>query len=333
MAMLIAYLMDETPTCTATQTHSLYGGLWIDRPDWPQTLAAKTAAGAITAACATLIGDFVRDGFVILKNAANPGAVDAFQAQINQAFRQGNPDVFYQHHGIGQTQHLSKPVDRLGTRVVDSFVALPQALDLFVSPALLSFLTAIFAAPPLLFQSLSFDQGSQQGLHQDTAYVVVDQPLELAACWIALQDVQPGSGELIYVPGSHRFPDFAFGGHKKHWNAEDDGQAVHDTWSRWIHEEAAKRGLPVQHFLPQKGDILIWHADLAHGGAVVENTALSRQSLVGHFCPATRRPRYFDHGAKRDTTRESNGLFYASEHYNLAKRRRLVRVLDRLRGK
>ncbi len=313
--------------------HSAYGGLWIDRPDWPQTLAARLAAGAITPACAALVEGFVRDGFVILNNAARPGAVDAFQAQINHAFREGRPDVLYQHHGSTHNHALTKPVNRLGTRVVDSFVPLPQALDLFASPALLSFLSAIFAAPPLLFQSLSFDQGSQQGLHQDTAYVVVDHPLELAACWIALQDVQPGSGELIYVPGSHRFPDFAFGGAKKHWLATTDGDAVHVAWSRWIHDEAAQRGLSVRHFLPHKGDILIWHADLAHGGAAVENPNLTRQSLVGHFCPATRRPRYFDHGAKRDTTREANGLFYASEHYNLAKRRRLVRVLDRLRGK
>jgi hypothetical protein len=73
-------------------------------------------------------------------------------------------------------------VDRLGSRVVDSFVALPEALDLFTTPSLIRFLRLIFDADPLLFQSLNFDQGSQQGLHQDTAYVVVNRPMELAAC-------------------------------------------------------------------------------------------------------------------------------------------------------
>ena len=34
--------------------------------------------------------------------------------------------------------------------------------------------------------------------------------MELIASWIALEDVQPGSGELMYVPGSHRFEVFIF---------------------------------------------------------------------------------------------------------------------------
>ena len=66
----------------------------------------------------------------------------------------------------------------------------------------------IFDDSPLLFQSLSFEKGSQQGMHQDTAYIVVDSPLELAASWIALQDVEPGSGELMYYEGSHRLPEY-----------------------------------------------------------------------------------------------------------------------------
>ena len=46
----------------------------------------------------------------------------------------------------------------------------------------------------LLFQSLSFIKGSNQGIHQDTAYVVTDQPMKLIATWIALEDINPGSG-------------------------------------------------------------------------------------------------------------------------------------------
>jgi len=301
------------------QYHSRFGGLWIDRADWSEELSRREAAGAITKADAALLRVFVRDGFIVLPGAASAAAVDAFQREIELAFRHGRPELLYQSHFDRRTRPLQGPVDRLGTRVVDSYVGLPQALALFNAPALVRFLRLIFDTDPLLFQSLSFDQGSQQGLHQDTAYVVVDRPLELAACWIALQDITPGSGELIYLPGSHRYPDFDFGHGVKHWSGEPAEQPAHDTWSRWIHEEGARRGLKQQAFLAKKGDILIWHADLAHGGAPVQDSSLTRQSLVGHFCPAGRRPNYFDKQPFHPTVRKSGSVLYSSEHYDLAR--------------
>src|ERR1700744_5437097 len=125
--------------------------------------------------------DFARDGSILLPQACRHDAIDRFQQAVARAFREGNPSVLYQNHFNNGTLPLTEPVDRLGTRGVDAFVALPEALELFPTPVLMDFLKLIFNDSPLLFQSLSFDQGSQQGLHQDTAYVVVKRPLELAA--------------------------------------------------------------------------------------------------------------------------------------------------------
>lgn len=303
---------------SATKYHSRFGGLWIDRKDWRETLSAKRLPDHLQ----LLIEQFVEDGFIILPGAADLATVDAFQSRIEQGFRKGNPALFYQNHGSGETHSLDKPVDRLGTRVVDSFAALKEALDLFTSPRLLEFLNAIFAEDPLLFQSLSFDQGSQQGLHQDTAYVVVDKPLQLAACWIALEDVKPGSGELIYAPGSHRLPDWVFGGGRKHWDVEADGHAPHDEFSARLRTFAAESPKGLSRFFAKKGDILVWHADLAHGGVEIEDRSFTRQSLVGHFCPQSARPRYFDHGSCRSAVRRHGRLAYSSMYYDLGDLRR-----------
>ena len=43
-----------------------------------------------------------------------------------------------------------------------------------------------------------------------------------------------------------------------------------------------------------QGDVLIWSADLAHGGAPVEDDSLTRRAAVGHYCPEWAVPRYFD---------------------------------------
>ncbi|WP_207212482.1 phytanoyl-CoA dioxygenase family protein, partial [Sphingobium cupriresistens] len=225
--------------------HSKYGGLWIDRSDWQQEIQAR----GLNLQQKAQVEKFASDGYIILEGAASHELVDAFQQRIETSFRDGNSDIIYQSHRDYITKRLDHPADRMGGRVLDAFVALPQALDLFHVPALFDFLRLIFDADPLLFQSLSFDQGSQQGLHQDTAYVVVQQPLQLAACWIALEDVQPGSGELFYAPGSHRLPDWNFGGDRKHWSMAEDGQETHNLWGahrscprRWCRNRQSTAG-------------------------------------------------------------------------------------------
>ncbi|KMS58372.1 phytanoyl-CoA dioxygenase family protein [Sphingobium cupriresistens] len=294
--------------------HSKYGGLWIDRSDWQQEIQAR----GLNLQQKAQVEKFASDGYIILEGAASHELVDAFQQRIETSFRDGNSDIIYQSHRDYITKRLDHPADRMGGRVLDAFVALPQALDLFHVPALFDFLRLIFDADPLLFQSLSFDQGSQQGLHQDTAYVVVQQPLQLAACWIALEDVQPGSGELFYAPGSHRLPDWNFGGDRKHWSMDEDGQETHNLWGAHLVENAQKSAKGVECFLAKKGDILVWHADLAHGGSAITNPQLTRQSLVGHFCPQTTEPYFFSTHPHLAKVRFHKGLGYCSQHYNFA---------------
>ena len=66
------------------------------------------------------------------------------------------------------------------------------------------------------FQQLLFQVTNGHQWHQDTAYVVVDTPTLLVATWIALQDIEEGSGELAYYDRSHRLPHYIFSNGKKH---------------------------------------------------------------------------------------------------------------------
>ncbi len=293
--------------------HSRHGGLWIDRDDWRQQITRRH----LTDTQAKQVRFFAENGYIILENAIPAEKVDAFQQQIAASFRDGNSDVLFQPHGSQEVRPLTQPENPLGVRVVDSFVPFTQALDLFATPALMDFLRLIFDAAPMLFQSLSFDQGSQQRLHQDTAYVVIDRPMELAACWIALEDITPGSGELIYVPGSHRLPDWPFRDGAKNWNADLDGQQAHLDWSNHLARQAQESPHGVQHFLPKKGDLFVWHADLVHGGAPIKDRTLTRQSLVGHFCPQGRTPYFFSVYPHLATVRHHGKLAYCSQHYSL----------------
>jgi len=148
----------------------------------------------------------------------------------------------------------------------------------------------LFEAPPKAFQGLTFWNGSQQDIHKDTAYVKIDSnPMNLAASWLALEDISVGTGEREYYVGSHRAPDFLFGGTSK-W-MESHG-AEHPKFLASLHEDAATYGHARKSFIAKAGDILIWHADLAHGGSKILNPSLTRKSLVTHFCPVQDEPFY-----------------------------------------
>jgi len=44
-----------------------------------------------------------------------------------------------------------------------------------------------------------------------------------------------------------------------------------------------KKDLRPKYFLPKKGDLLVWHANLLHGGEPIHDPSLTRKSMVIHF--------------------------------------------------
>jgi hypothetical protein len=55
-----------------------------------------------------------------------------------------------------------------------------------------------------------------------------------------------------------------------------------------------ERCLTTESFRAKKGDVLIWHGDLMHGGAPIEDPASTRQSLIAHLMPLGVMPTMFD---------------------------------------
>jgi hypothetical protein len=294
---------------------SRYGGLWVDRRDADALLEQRLSSGEVTSSDAEVLRAFIRDGFVILPGAVEPSVCDHFERAISTAWVEGDERLKVQTGGSSGYEPLKAGTRTERARVVDSYVYYDAARRALFAEPIVHFLTLIFDAPPLLFQSLSFDQGSEQGMHQDTAYVVVNSPLELAASWIALEDVRPGSGELMYYVGSHRLPEYDFSGQFKHWNAERDGHEQHTEWSKGLNTNAERLGMERQAFLPKKGDVLIWAADLAHGGSPVTDRNHSRRSLVGHYCPLNVSPHYFEFSPENRGIVHYGDAAYSSGHY------------------
>ncbi len=145
---------------------------------------------------------------------------------------------------------------------------------------IVTFLEAVFGDKVIGMQSLIFKYGSQQATHQDFAYVVSEIPSHLAAAWIALEDVHPDSGPLSYYPGSHTIPKFNFGN-----GIFFNGQSSHNPtdFAGYLDKTCQEAGLEKKTLLVKKGDVLLWHAALAHGGEAIRNPAQTRKSFVCHY--------------------------------------------------
>jgi ectoine hydroxylase-related dioxygenase (phytanoyl-CoA dioxygenase family) len=71
-------------------------------------------------------------------------------------------------------------------------------------------------------------------------------------------------------------------------------------------------GLTKQVFAAKKGDVLIWHSDLIHGGHPVSQD-ITRKSVVTHYCPKHVAPLYSE--THHPTFYEHDGHLYTSSHY------------------
>jgi phytanoyl-CoA hydroxylase len=290
----------------------MFNSLWIDTKD-AQSVLENLEAVQSTALLGERLRFFWTHGYCIIPDAIPSAIVDKYLEQYRTSLNDGRFKASYGHEIFpAHERDLHKPL----TKILDTHVFCDAAQEMAFAPPITSFLEALFRGGALAFQSLHFEVGSTQAVHQDTAYVVVEEPKSFAAIWIALEDIQPGTGELVYYPGSHRFGDFLYPGRRKHWDPSD-GPAIHNHHLYWLHEEAKRQQIALASFLPKKGSALIWHADLAHGGGTITRPGSTRRSLVVHYCPARYDPVYFRSIATENRVKRSscNAAGYISTMY------------------
>jgi hypothetical protein len=165
---------------------------------------------------------------------------------------------------------------RLANFHLESQAALAIGLnDAFHAP-----LTRFFRRPSSIYTSLTYKHGSQQTAHIDTPFFWT-RPFNLyAGVWVALEDVQPEAGPLFYYPGSH-----------KRYATEADLFAAFEGCDRSVdlmfdqmRGEAEKVARP-ELALIKKGDAVIWHPGILHGGTMATDPHATRYSIVFHFAP------------------------------------------------
>jgi hypothetical protein len=244
----------------------LTGQPLIDRPDFPDLLQAGRF-GPWSAEAASLH----KNGYCVL-NLDSP----AFLAQLDAVIHILEPlladQLFRWERG-----EIGSP------RLQDGWRKEPSIKALALEPILFDLLHHLYGREPFAFQTLNFAVGSEQPFHSDAVHFHSYPFGFMCGVWIALQDVKPESGPLHYFPGSHRLPYLSaqsLGLDPSEVAAEPHPQRFfQEHWQQAIRTAKLEKQL----FLPRRGEVLIWHANLLHGGEPVRERTSRRWSQVVHY--------------------------------------------------
>ena len=242
----------------------------------------------------TMLFHWMWGGFVVLERAVEPELIDALLEDVEDAFAHHEDHSFrvlsdrYDHLMLKETDPAHYYGERM--RLVDFHQSSVAGKKISLHRNVLRFIQHVLPGRPVMMQSLTFFEGSQQLVHQDHAYVIARIPSHLCASWVALEDIDPDAGPLEYVPCSHAQPMYDWG-NGMFRNEQSTG--TDELFAKHIRDQAEQLGLDSVTYSPKKGDVLIWHSALAHAGSPVVNPDLTRKSYVTHYSVTSTYDRHY----------------------------------------
>jgi hypothetical protein len=162
---------------------------------------------------------------------------------------------------------------RGGDRLQDAWRDCSAVRQIATLPGILAVLEALYARQPVPFQTLNFGIGTAQAAHSDTVHFNSLPAGFMCGVWVALEDVHPDSGPLIFWPGTHTWPELV--------PYLLSGPQTYPDYEAHIRRQL--EGQTSQLAILPRGTALIWAANLLHGGAPIVDRTKTRHSQVTHY--------------------------------------------------
>jgi len=242
-------------------------GLWLDLEDAPRELERRTDDAFLREHG----GNLIRDGVTRVPGAVSPELCDAVIA----AFRR---------YCEASAQAASFRDGHDYSRLCNFHLASPEALDVGLHPQALRLLDFLFGWRASICSSLTFNKGTQQELRRDSPFFHTQPEGLFLGVWTALEDVSPEAGPLPYYPGGHRLRVDRLEIARRHPDASS--KELFDAYIAEVRQRCERSGLAeARATTMRKGDMLLWHPQLPHGGSPIVDPRLTRYSIVFHYMP------------------------------------------------
>jgi hypothetical protein len=169
-----------------------------------------------------------------------------------------------------------------GLRIQDAYQFNADVQRIAANRQILALLSTLYGRRAWPFQTLNFPVGTQQHFHSDSIHFSSVPERFMCAVWVALEDIGPTQGPLMYFSGSHKWPIYV-NEHIGLCRAGDAGAPTQKSFEALWAALVRVNSLEPSHFHARKGQTLIWAANLLHGGSRQTDPELTRWSQVTHY--------------------------------------------------
>lgn len=215
--------------------------------------------------------EFHDNGIIVLKNAFDAKVLDATVEEIRKHY-----DSEYNKKGQRRISDLWKHNNEAGKLV----------RSISVNTNILELLSMLYDREVYPFQTLNFKWGSEQRAHSDCIHFNSLPERFMSGVWVALEDTSDQNGTIYYYPGSHKLSITSF---------QDIIECLDEIpqdkmtefyvkhYEQFIEDQMDYHGLQKVTQPLEKGDAVIWAANMVHGGGPINDENTTRWSQVTHY--------------------------------------------------
>jgi ectoine hydroxylase-related dioxygenase (phytanoyl-CoA dioxygenase family) len=223
---------------------------------------------------------FNKNGYVVLPKAISDDLIDSY-VSLWESVNADRPE------GWSKLKTFTR-----------SFNDHVEILDILCAKSIYEFFESI-NKDPVLHADITYSVSTQLDWHQDNTSSIKESMDSYYGSWVALEDIDPKSGPLAVMPGSHLWDmDYSFIDPSN--CVAEDYVSFNKKRLEYYTEEIEKRNTEEVSFIANKGDVLIWHGRLLHKGSTPRDYSMTRMSLIGHYSEYS--------GSK---SRHESGILYA----------------------
>ncbi len=239
---------------------------WMDKDVSYEDVKQKLRSTKFSDDVKEQILSWKENGYLVLKNFLTPQVADSINKEIEDLL-------------------ADKKVEfTLGNKVMFANKQSQLIQNIITQKSIIDILSFILGREVVPFQTINFITGSQQHAHSDSIHMTTYPLGYLIAIWVALEDTDETSGPLCYYPGSHKLPYILNHDYERGGNALTVGaDSNYLKYEEKIGEVVRTTNFTKKIFTAKKGDILVWHANLIHGGEKITNPNSTRKSMVVHY--------------------------------------------------
>ena len=242
---------------------------WFESPFFYKMLRKKKVSKNLK----KIAIDMHEKGYCIVNLNLNDTFINDINFDISEALDKGNikknPKIY----------HYNK-----FPRIVEAWKYSKNVARLAKNSRLNKILKFLYQSKPLPFSTINFIGGTEQPFHSDYIHFGSLPHKYLVGAWIALENTNKFNGALRVVPGSHKLPliDYQDLKLKKPQNILEL-EKNYRVYEKYIKELIKVKKLKFKELYLKRGEVILWAANLLHGGSKVKNKKLTRRSQVVHF--------------------------------------------------